>query len=139
MTKDMPQLPAGCQIVLNPPVGPCADLLTDSFADEPGMRWLCGPSRSRRRAWFAATESLLAQRPGTSRYLLLQNDRPVATQWVTAPAGRPPVLAQLGWLAQALIGCGPAVVARTAAHRRKEQVFIPERATTSSAASGRRR
>ena len=41
MTNDGQTLPAGCQILLNPPTGPSADLLTDAFADEPGMRWLC--------------------------------------------------------------------------------------------------
>jgi len=129
MTNDESTLPAGCQIVLNPPTGPGADLLADAFADEPGMRWLCGRSRARRRAWFVATERLLAQRPGSRRYLLLQDGRLMATQWVTTPTGQPPVLAQLGWLAEVLLGCGPTVVVRTAAYRRKEEAFIPARAT----------
>ncbi|WP_026551423.1 N-acetyltransferase [Arthrobacter sp. H20] len=129
MTNDGQTLPAGCQILLNPPTGPSADLLTDAFADEPGMRWLCGPKRSHRQAWFAATERLLAQRPGSRRYLLLRDGRPVATQWATTAIGPPPVTAQLGWLARVMIGCGPAVVSRTTAYRRKEEVFIPPRAT----------
>lgn len=129
MNGGEPALPVSCQIALNPPVGPCAELLADAFVEEPGMRWLCGPNRSRRLAWFTATEQLLEQRGGTRRYLLLRDGRPVATQWVTTPASQPPVTAQLRWLTKVLIGCGPAVVARTAVYRRKEEKFIPPRAT----------
>ena len=129
MTHDASALPPGCQIVLNPAPGPCAELLADAFSDEPGMEWLCGRNHARRRTWFAATERLLAQRPGSRRYLLIQDGRPVATQWVTIPTGGPPVMAQLGWLATVLFGCGPTVVTRTAAYRRREEELIPARAT----------
>lgn len=129
MTDHSRALPAGCRVVTDPPVGTSADLLAAAFVDEPGVRWTCGPDQARQRTWFVATERLLARQPGARRYLLERDGRAVAAAWTTRPAGRPPRTAQLGWLAKVLTGCGPAVVARTAAYRRREAPLVSPRAT----------
>ncbi|MGF1648593.1 MAG: GNAT family N-acetyltransferase [Kineosporiaceae bacterium] len=121
--------PAGCRILIDPPSRATAGLLATAFAEEPGIRWTCGPDRTRRHVWFAATERLIAGQPASRRYLLERHGRPVGAAWVTRSVDRPAPTAQLRWLSRVLAGCGPAVVARTAAYRRRENAYVPPAAT----------
>lgn len=119
--------PRAGRTVVDPPPGESAAVLSDAFAAEPGMRWLCR-SDGERRAWFRSTERLLARQAGASRYLVHLGREAAAAAWVSrAHSSAPPLGAQVRWIGEALRGCGPRTLVRAARYRVREVPFVPQR------------
>jgi GNAT superfamily N-acetyltransferase len=103
------------ELSARPAAAACADVLAAAFAEEPALRWICGPGGPGRHRWFAATARAHAGVPGARRYLLTDGGAAVAAALVTPPAGQPGPLARLAWTVRVAVGCGPATVRRTLA------------------------
>ncbi|AGC44934.1 hypothetical protein MYSTI_03628 [Myxococcus stipitatus DSM 14675] len=95
------------------PLAECANVLAQAFANEPGMRWVCGANRDISRRWFTATLTLNDSRPGARRYAVTRGDEVLAVAIVSPAAPPPRLFQQLRWMAAVGSACGWQCVRRT--------------------------
>lgn len=99
---------------------PATELLTDAFADDPGMLSICGkrsPKRTRRAlaGWFRATlhATLVARQPA---WVVIEDDQLAGIAFGSTPGVLWPIHAWVGWLVTVGGQCGWSTVWQTMHH-----------------------
>ncbi|MFI1017817.1 GNAT family N-acetyltransferase [Streptomyces sp. NPDC020965] len=109
----------------------CARVLTDAFAREPAVSWICGSSATARRHWFTATLDTQTALPAARRYTLAgRGGRPVGAAVLTPPATTPSSIAQARWAARTFTRCGPRALGRTLRYLHTTEAEVPDGAWT---------